>query len=292
MRDKIEQYYDNLPGILAYALGAGKVLFGLLIVFGVGWWLVNRLTKLDDHEELYVKRNHAFIAERAGFMLALAFAQLPLIGSKSGDWRIDALWMAGGGLWSALLLLIARPALSKLMGYERSDDGSKNRNIFSVGLTRGTFYFAGGWILNASFSGSAPNLQTAVLATMAFSALGLLVLALTFWGIGKFAGMKKRICQGNLAAAILASSFIAALGFGLRTAIAGDFTSWSEGLFGFGVTYVTELIIFGAGALLIDWRLIRHTDLREVVEEKNNETSVMFATALVILGLLVSMVTI
>jgi uncharacterized membrane protein YjfL (UPF0719 family) len=122
--------------------------------------------------------------------------------------------------------------------------------------------------------------------------LGLLTLALTFWLLGRFAGMKKRICQGNLAAAITASGFIIALGLGLRAAIAGDFTDWTSGLVGFIITYVIELVFFGVCTILIDLWLIRHTTLREVVEEKNVITAFFFAVALVIAGIGASMVTI
>lgn len=291
MRDKIEQYYD-LPGIAEFGIALGKLVFFLFLVFGVGFWLVNKLTKLDDHEELFVKHNYAFAAERAGFMLALGLGTWPLIVSKSGDWAYDLAWMFGGALWSTLLLLVARPALSKLMGYERAEDGIKDRTVVPVGIARASFFIAGGWILNASFSGSAPDLPTAIAATVAFSALGLLTLALTFWLLGRFAGMKKRICQGNLAAAITASGFIIALGLGLRAAIAGDFTDWTSGLVGFIITYVIELVFFSVCTILIDLWLIRHTTLREVVEEKNVITAFFFAVALVIAGIGASMVTI
>src|SRR5512142_56571 len=210
-----EEY--RLPGLEDLGIATLKVLvFAAFIV--LGWGLVNKITKFDDHRALFTERNAAYAVERVGLVLGQAVAFTSLITVKSDDVRADFAWLVGGGVWILGVLLVVRAVARSLiaaavgvattaggggMGTGTKEGRAADRTL-SVGLVRGAFYVASGMILDAGLSGSTPNLTTKFISIEVFTTLGIVVLVVAYLLNGRIGPYRlvARVREGNMAAAL------------------------------------------------------------------------------------------
>lgn len=268
----------QLPSISDFGFaGLELLIFAAFII--VGWSLINKITSFDDHEVLFVQRNSAYAAQRAGLVLGQAIAMTALVGSHSANRWQDIGWLLGGGAWAMAILLGVRLGLSKLVSF----DPEAKHGTLSVGVVRGSFYVAGGLIIAAGLGGSAPSLLEALASTAVFTLLGLVVLAAAYLLSDRVPPFRlsSRVRSGNMAAALIAGGFTIALGLVLRNAIAGDFTGWASGLIGFAVTAVVAVAAFYLLCLAVDRWIITNATLAEVVEGEHLLAASIIAVSLI-----------
>ncbi|HEX6074829.1 MAG TPA: DUF350 domain-containing protein [Micromonosporaceae bacterium] len=264
-----------------YGVAALKIaLFGALLA--LLWWLVNRATRFDDHEELFVKRNTSYGIQRCGLLLGQGLAMWPLLGSGDSVGS-DIGWLLGGGLWVIGVLGLLWPVLDRLVGKGEVTD-PMDLVERSTSIVRAAFFVASGLVLGAGLSGSAPTLTLGIVSTATFTLLGLTVLCLAYLVNGRvpqFDRLSRHIAQGNVAAGIIAGGFTVALGVVLNKAIAGDFVGWGGSLLGFAVTAVVAVIGFYAVSWLMDRFIITSATLRQVVREEQKLAATVTAAMLV-----------
>jgi uncharacterized membrane protein YjfL (UPF0719 family) len=271
-----------------YSLAGLKIgIFGLLLA--IFWWLVNRVTHFDDHEELFVKRNSSYLTQRCGLLLGQGVAMWPLLGS-TGRLGFDLAWLVGGGLWTMLLLGLLWPVLNRLIGHGEMTDPQDTRER-ALSLVRAAFFVASGLVIGAGLSGSAPSLAAGIASTVGFTLLGLAVLYAAYRinaRVPLFDHLGRHLANGNLSAGIIAAGFTLALGLVLNKAIAGDFAGWVPSLLGFAVTAVAAVIGFYVVSWLMDMLIITSASLRQVVREDQHLAAVVTATMLVTVAIAVA----
>jgi uncharacterized membrane protein YjfL (UPF0719 family) len=269
------------PSLTDYGAAALKiVIFGALLA--LLWWLVNRATRFDDHEELFVKRNTSYGIQRCGLLLGQGLAMWPLLGS--GDsLGADIGWLLGGGLWAILLLGLLWPVLDRVVGRGQVTDPADPVER-SASVVRAGFFVASGLVIGAGLSGSAPSVGLGIVSTVVFTLLGLVVLGLAYRLNGRvpqFDRLSRHVAQGNVAAGIIAGGFTVALGIVLNKAIAGDFVGWIGSLVAFVITAVAAVIGFYAVSWLMDRFILTSATLRQVVREDQRLAAAVTAAVLV-----------
>jgi uncharacterized membrane protein YjfL (UPF0719 family) len=273
--------YFSPSSLADYGGAALKIaVFGVLLA--VLWWLVNRATRFDDHEELFVKRNASYVIQRCGLLFGQGLAMWPLLGS-GGDLGSGLGWLLGGGLWVIVVLGLLWPVLDRVVGKGETTDPTDLVER-STSIVRAGFFVATGLVLGAGLSGSAPTVAVGIVSTVVFTVLGLVVLCLVYLVNGKvpqFDRLSRHIAQGNVAAGIIAGGFTVALGVVLNKAIAGDFVGWVGGLLGFAVTAVVAVVGFYAVSWLLDRFIITSATLRQVVREDQKLAATVTAVVLV-----------
>ncbi|HEX2417854.1 MAG TPA: DUF350 domain-containing protein [Micromonosporaceae bacterium] len=264
-----------------YGVAALKIaIFGVLLA--LLWWLVNRATRFDDHEELFVKRNAPYVIQRCGLLLGQGLAMWPLLGS--GDsFAADIGWLLGGGLWAIAVLGLLWPVLDRIVGKGETTDPTDPVER-STSIVRAAFFVATGLVIGAGLSGSAPTVALGIASTLVFTSLGLVVLCFAYLVNGRvsqFDRLSQHIAQGNVAAGIIAGGFTVALGVVLNKAIAGDFVGWGSSLLGFTVTAVVAVVGFYVVSWLLDRFIITSATLRQVVQEDQKLAATVTAAVLV-----------
>jgi uncharacterized membrane protein YjfL (UPF0719 family) len=305
----ISQNY-GLPSLDDFGIAALKVLiFAAFIV--LGWALINKITRFDDHRALFVERNVGYALERVGLVFGQAIAFTSLIDNRSDDTRSDFAWLGGGGVWILAVLLVVRTiARWLIVAGEPADAGTAGTagpagkaahgarggrtvdRTLSVGLVRGSFYVASGMVLDAGLSGGAPNLMTKFVSTEVFTTLGIVILVVAYLGNGRIRPyrLNERVREGNMAAAMISSGFMIALGLVLRKAIYGDFTGWTNSLVNAAVTAVGALIVFYLLCFAVDRWAITNATLAEVIAGGQELAAAVVAVALIAIAIGVSLV--
>ncbi|MFB9235766.1 DUF350 domain-containing protein [Plantactinospora siamensis] len=274
---------DNLPDATwtDYGVAAGKiVIFGVLVA--ALWSAVNRVTRFDDHEQLFVRHNRSYLIQRCGLLIGQGVAMWPLLGSTGRPWP-ELAWVAGGGLWAAALLGLLWPVLNRLVGHGDMTDPADPVEQ-STSLVRAGFFVASGAVIGAGLSGSSPSVAVGIAATVVFTLLGLVVLYAAYRLNGvlpQFDRLSRHVARGNLAAAIIAAGFTVALGLVLHKAIAGDFTGWGSGLAAFAMTAVLATAGFYLVSWLMDRFIITSATLAEVVRTDQRLAATATAALLV-----------
>lgn len=275
---RIGDYYASF-GLYGFAAMKIAIFGALLALF---WWLVNRATHFDDHEELFVKRNPSYAIQRCGLLLGQGVAMWPLLGTTDRVY-FDLAWLVGGGLWAMLLLGLLWPVLNRLVAHGDMTDPADVTER-SASIARAGFFVGAGFVINAGLSGEAPTLLQGILSTVVFTLLGLVVLYLAYLvngRIGMFDRLNHHVAEGHVAAGIIAGGFTVALGLVLHTAIAGDFTGWALSLTGFAVTAVVAVIGFYLVSWLMDTLIITSATLKQVVAEDQRLAAAVTAAMLV-----------
>jgi len=276
--------YFSADAWAEYGLAAGKVaIFGVLVA--LLWSVVNRVTRFDDHEQLFVRHNRSYLMQRCGLLVGQGVAMWPLMGSTDRPW-FDFAWLVGGGLWAALLLGLLWPVLNRVIGKGDMTD-PEDRTERAASVVRAGFFVAGGLVIAAGLSGDAPSLGHGIVSTVVFTALGLLVLYAAYLLNGvmpQFDRLTRHVARGNLAAAIIAAGFTVALGLVLNKAIAGDFAGWVSSLVGFAVTAVVAMVVFYLASWLMDRFIITSATLAQVVREDQRLAATATATMLVVVA--------
>lgn len=295
-----------LPDLDDFGIATLKILvFAAFIV--LGWGLVNKITKFDDHRALFTERNAAYAVERVGLVLGQAIAFTSLLTTGSDDVGADFAWLAGGGVWILAVLLVVRAAARPLIAAgEASDAGgasgagrgtgakgvrSADRTL-SVGLVRAAFYVASGMVLDAGLSGSTSDVTTKLVSTEVFTMLGIGVLVLAYLLNGRLGSYRlvARVREGNMAAATISSGFLVALGLLLRRAIYGDFIGWTNSLVNAGATALAALIVFYLLCFAVNRLAIRNATIGEIVAAGHELAAGVAAAALVAIAFGISVV--
>jgi hypothetical protein len=276
------------------SFGIGLVEVLVFIGFLAALWKVlNLITRsFDDHREIFVRGNWAYLVQRLGITLAQAIGMSSSIGINTPNRWSDAGWLAVAGVWVFLLLLAVHPVIDRTVGrhVQRPDDARSDD--LAVSLVKSAFYVAFGFVVNGSLSGSAPNWPTALAATLVFTALGgaLLIGGYVLVDMANPFPVRDGVREGRLASSFEAAGVLVALGLIMRNAIAGDFIGWVPALVGFAVTAVAGLVVLYATRWVFDKLVLTQSTIREVHESNQVTAAALLAAFLPLVALPVTMV--
>lgn len=271
------------------------VLQVAIVVVGVGggWWVVNALTSFDDHAELWVNHNWGYLAQRTGFVLVQVVGTSSLIGQDLTAWASLA-WVAGGLMWATALAAAGFWITDwMILGTRTTRFDELNRVPLSVGLVKLGFYAGLGLIVRATFVGNAPDTGTGLLSTLVFTVAGLVGLVLAFYlhALVTRADLRRKVVDGGLTEALESMSVLTAVGLILHGAMAGDFTTWSESLAGFGAALGVAYVALYLARYVIDWFILTgECTLRTIHAERQTGAAALLAFLLVMVALPVSAV--
>lgn len=232
----------------------------LIVVVGIGggWWLLNLLTAFDDHAELWVTNNWAYLIQRIGLVAAQVIGVSSLVGYDLDRWSSLG-WVAGGTVWATLLAAAGFWLTDWMVLRRRAQPRTAlNQVPLSVALVRLGFLAGLGLVVRATFVGEAPDHGTGLLATLAFTAAGIAALVIAFY-------LHSAVARGNLRAAVVAggvteglesAAVLTSVGLILYGAMAGDFTTWGDSLRGFGVALGVAYVGLYVARYVIDWLVL------------------------------------
>ena len=261
--------YASVPTWGEYGLAAVKVLLFVLLLVAL-WELINVLTHFDDEHELFEKRNAPYAIVRISIVLGQAIAMTPLLGVTSGGWS-DVGTLLGWGVGVLVALLLVNLVIDRVVKHP-GGLSAVHQSSMAAAVVKGGVLLASGLVFHAALSGTAPSIGIAVASTAVFSVLGLAGLVLAYFVLGFLGPFARRGRQNDdsaLAAAIVSAGVLIGLGLVMRTAIAGDFTTWADGLIGFAVTFVAGFVLLVVVVWLIDLLIIRSRHMNQIVA--NNE---------------------
>ncbi len=256
---------DTVPTWADYGFAAIKVVLFVALLVAL-WELINVLTHFDDEQELFDRHNLPYAVVRVSIVLAQAVAMLPLLGVTRGGWGD-----VGASLgWGAAVLLVMIGVNAVVDALVRHPGGLKalDRTSTASAVVKGGMYLAVGLVLHGALSGSAPSFGEAVAATAVFALLGVIALVVAVRVLALVLPLRRRRADGepSLAGAIVTGGVLVGLGLVLRSAIAGDFAGWGDGLLGFAVTFVAGLVGLVVVVVLVDLAIIRSRRLRQIVD--------------------------
>lgn len=268
-----------------YGLAALKVVLFVALLAAL-WELINVLTRFDDEQELFDRRNVGYAVVRSAIVLAQAVAMLPLLGVTDGGWT--DVWALLG--WGAAILVVMVAVNSVVDAVVRHPGGlsSMDRTSLSAAVRKAGVYLAAGLVFQGALSGTAPDLGQAVAATAVFGGLGLVALVVAFVVMGLVLPIgrpRRGAADPTLAGAIVSAGVLIGLGLVLRGAIAGDFVSWGSGLLGFAVTFVAGFVGLVLVVFLVDLLIIRRRRLRDIVARDEVIPAVVMAVMVVAVAL-------
>ncbi|GGK38698.1 hypothetical protein GCM10010124_34380 [Pilimelia terevasa] len=255
-----------LATLADYAGNLGHAALILLVVavsVGGGWHLLNLLTRVDDNDELFVRGNGAYLAQRLGISVAQVVGLLPAIGHYDPTrWRTSAWWLVAECAFVLAAVLLARPVVDWLVLPAVRNATLLREGSLAVGITEAGFYLATGFVVNGALSGGADSLALALASTAGFFVLGLALVAGVFW-LHEWVTpyhLRDRIAQGSVPAAVEVAGVLTALGIVVREGVAGDFDTWGASLARFAATVVLAVAVLYAFRWLIDRLVLRgHT---------------------------------
>lgn len=247
-----------------YGLAAVKVLVFVLLLAAL-WELVNALTRFDDEQELFDRRNVGYAVVRTSIVLAQAAAMLPLLGVTHGGW--DDVWSLIGWGVGIFVVMVGLNFVVDALVRHPGGLSALDRTSLSAAVLKAGVYLAAGLVFHAALSGTAPTLGQAIASSVVFAALGLVALVVAFALLRLVLPVGRGRPDGStLAGSIVSAGVLIGLGLVLRSAIAGDFTSWGSGLLGFAVTFVAGFVGLVVVVLLVDLLIIRSRRLRQIVD--------------------------
>jgi hypothetical protein len=268
------------------------VLQVLIVVVGVGagWWLVNRLTAFDDHAELWLANNWAYLAHRVGFVFVQVVGVSSLVGQDVSDWSSLA-WVAGGLVWATLLAAVALPLTDWMILGTRTRLSTLDQVPLSVGLVRLGFYIGLGMVVRATFVGEAPSVGTGLLAVLLFTVAGIAALVVAFY-------LHSAVTRGHLRAGVAAggvteglesAAVLGSVGLILHGATAGDFTTWADSLRGFGIALGVSYVGLYVARYVIDWFVLTgDCTLKTIHERQQKGAAALLAFLLVMVAIPIS----
>lgn len=208
------------------------------------WFVLNRVTRFNDHEELFVKNNFAYLLQRMGLCFAQVIAMLAVI----PDFDVDHPWESSGwllleGLWVFIALFTARYVIDAVLLYKVNNQALLLQGNVSIGIVEAAFYVGLGFLLNGSLTGTADTFWLSIASTVVFYIIGLAFVTGVFW-IHELVtpySLRERLQSADHSAAIELAGVLLSASIVTSVGVAGDFTSWGEGLLWFAVTALVSI---------------------------------------------------
>ncbi len=276
------------------SFGIGLVEVVIFIGFLAALWqLLNAMTRsFDDHNEIFVRGNWAYLIQRLGITAAQAIGMFSSIGISAPNRWSDVGWLAIAGVWVLLLLLAVHPVIDRTVGRHVTPPGEARSDHLAVSVVKAAFYVAFGLVVDGALSGSAPDLFTAVTATLVFTVLGgaLLIGGYVLVDLANPFPVREGVREGRLASSFEAAGVLVALGMIMRNAIAGDFVGWVPALVGFAITAVAGLLVLYVTRWVFDKLVLTQSTIREVHESNRVTAAALLAAFLPLVALPVTAV--
>jgi uncharacterized membrane protein YjfL (UPF0719 family) len=219
--------------------------------------------------EIEEKSSLAVGIQRAGLYLAVPLTLSGTLGdSSTGNLVNDLLWFLIDGIAGIGLLFTAGLINEKLILTTTNNTAELKRGNVAVGFTEAGSFLATGLIAKGAFTGEAGGF----LAALVFFLLGqfALILMARLYTMASSYNVLAEIRGGNTAAGLMLSGFLVAYGVILSTSVSGDFTTWSDGLIGFGYGAIRGIVAMLLLTWVIDRVFLPNTDFRiEIVRDHN-----------------------
>lgn len=266
--DTLAEYGRNWP----YA----AVQIVLVAVFVTGfWYLVNALTRVDDHEEMMGRGNAAYTVSRLGLSAAQIVALLPTVSrplerSTWSAWGNGLFWIAVEALFVVVVLLVSRALVDAAVLYRIDNLEQLRRGNLAVGVAEAGTYLAIGLVLNGAMTGSAPSAWLGFAATVVFAVLGLAVVVATcllHMRVTRRYDLHGGIRDGRVSAGVELAGMMVALGFIVRVGAGGDFEDWGSSFAAFTATVVIAVPTLYAARWLVDKLIVRGLTIRTIQEQ-------------------------
>ncbi|HEX8390145.1 MAG TPA: DUF350 domain-containing protein [Candidatus Saccharimonadales bacterium] len=263
----IKAYTLNLPDVL--------IVMGVILFWTAALWrTLNLITSIearkklkkegledsssaapfDPHKELG-KNNVSYAVQRSSLAGAQVIALLATIDSFDGDNRLDSfIWMMVQGLWVFVALIVSRHVVDWIVLPKIKNHELLLQNNGAVAAVEAGSYLGLGFNVAASLTGDAPNLALSIASTIGFYVLGLALVLLFFWLHELFTPYNVRtlIEEGNVRAGIDAGSIILAMSIVVSVGVAGDFTTWGDGIKALGLTTIISVALLYPCWLLLN----------------------------------------
>jgi hypothetical protein len=268
------------------------VLQVLIVVIGVGagWWLLNRLTSFDDHAELWLANNWAYLAQRVGLVFVQVVGVSSLVGQDVSEWSSLA-WVAGTLAWATLLAAVGLPLTDWMILRTRTRLATLDQVPLSIGLVRLGFYIGLGMVVRATFVGEAPTVGTGLLATLVFTVAGIVALVVAFYlhSAVTRGHLRTAVASGGVTEGLESAAVLASVGLILHGATAGDFTTWADSLRGFGVALGISYVGLYVARYVIDWFVLTgDCTLKTIHERQQKGAAALLAFLLVMVAIPIS----
>jgi len=254
------------------------------------WFVLNRVTRFDDHEELFVKNNLAYLLQRMGLCFAQVIAMLAVI----PDFDVDHPWQSSGwllleGLWVFIALFTARYVVDAVLLYGIKNETLLLQGNLSIGIVEAAFYVGLGFLLNGSLTGTADTFGLSIASTVVFYILGLAFVTAVFW-IHELAtpySLRDRLKSGNVSAAIELAGVLLSASIVTSVGVAGDFTSWGEGLLWFILTAFVSIVLLYlvrwlTSAVIIGRRSLKDAQKAQLTTIASFQAGMMVLAAVVV----------
>ncbi len=276
------------------SLGIGVVEVLVFVGYLAGLWKVlNLVTRgFDDHREILVRGNWAYLVQRLGITVAQAIGMLSSIGLGAPNRWADAGWLVIAGAWVFVLLLAVHPVVDRAVGRHVERPDEMRADVLAVSMVKAAFFIAFGCVVNGSLTGNAPGVATGLAATLVFTVLGgaLLLGGYVLVDLANPFPVRDGVREGRLASSFEATGVLVALGLIIRNAVAGDFVGWGAAFVGFFVTAGAGLLVVYVTRLAFDRLVLTRSTLREVHESNQVPAAALLAAFLPLVALPVTAV--
>lgn len=263
-----------------------------LVVGGALWLTHNALTHIDDRHVLFEEGNVGYLVQRSALVLAFGIAVLPTITRGEGDHPWNSLPVQAAQLaWVFVALLGVRYLVDAILLRERNAEEILAGNVALAVLEAG-FYVGFGFILNGSLTGAAPTFALSMVSTVVFGLLGLAVMVGVFWlheAVTPWS-VRELVRDRSLTAAFEAGGVLAAVGIVVREGVAGDFTTWTDGLVAFAGTSLFAVAMLYLFRWVTNRLVLRSWTLRQIQEEQRTAASAFSSVLLIVVAISVATV--
>jgi hypothetical protein len=307
--------------------GGGWLTFGIAVLIAVPafWAFLNAWTPGNDHELML--DDDSFLLLRLLQMSGLVLGLAPIIGYDGGLWH-HVLWTIGDTVGVIGLLVIATPGINWLIARGRSGLYAPQESRTPVALVMGLLYAGFGFIISSILPGPGWTahdvVTTLVFSALALACIVLIYWFVTSFkvftdyveetpeqaahSVGNYRTIERvyngttitlintgrKVSLGDLVlrsewpAAVMAAGIVLTLSVVTRSAVAGEFTTWSDSIATFALAALTMLVAAAVGLFLVDWSVYRTETVKSTVEKALFRPALAFSFTMVWMAIFAS----
>ncbi len=247
------------------AIGSLMIIVAFMVAM---WHFINRITRVDDHDEIVNKHNLAYGAQRTALTAAQGIGMMGALEPYYGNGWDNLAWMAGEGLWIFALLLIVRKIVDWVVLWKISNHQALIEGNLGVGFLESGYFLGFGLILGGTLKGEATDWQTGFKSSLLFTGLALVSLILVYFaheGMTRY-NVRQGLRDGLASSGIESGAVLVAISLPLRYAVSGDFTDWVPDIKSFLLNFAAGLVILYLGRWLVDKYILTSCTVSDLIE--------------------------
>lgn len=254
---------------------------------------MNRITAFNDNDEIFEKKNYAYLIQRVAIVAAQIIAMLAVLPDFDVDEPLwSTFWLLVEGLWVFVAIFIARLMVDFVILRKTNNTELIRQGNLAMAVVEAGFYIGIGFMIKGSLTGGASSNWLSFASTVVFYLAGIAFVIGVFWLhelLTKY-DMRGRLREGNLTTAFEVAGIILGCSIVVSVGVAGDFVDWGYSFRAFFATALIGVVMLYVMRWVIDLVIIRGHTIRSIQESNNVAAAALLSSLMVMAAMPVATV--